>query len=137
MKKLAYSLVITLLMGLSVNAFAQKSISTMAYLNAKTAKKVVDDKTAIVSFQLNNIADQATADKYKKLFSAQQRIISVTTSLQKGNMATFAIKTDKAGTIQTLQRLFMKAHVESVNVDGTEVATKDLIKYRDNQKAKK
>ena len=52
-------------------------------------------------------------------------------------MATFAIKTDKAGTIQTLQRLFMKAHVESVNVDGTEVATKDLIKYRDNQKAKK
>ena len=117
-------------MGLSVNAFAQKSVSTMAYLNAKTSKKVVDEKTAMVSFQLNNIADQATADKYKKLFSSQQRIISVTTSLQKGNMATFSIKTDKTGTLQTLQNLFMKAHVESVNVDGKVVATKDLAKLK-------
>ena len=137
MKKLVYSLVITLLMGLSVNAFAQKSVSNMAYLNAKTSKKVVDEKTAMVSFQLNNIADQATADKYKKLFSSQQRIMSVTTSLQKGNMATYTIKTDKTGTMETLQRLFMKAHVESVNVDGKVVATKDLAKLKADKKAKK
>lgn len=137
MKKLVYSLVITLLMGLSVNAFAQKSVSTMAYLNAKTTKKVVDEKTAMVSFQLNNIADQATADKYKKLFSEQQRIMSVTTSLQKGNMASFSIKTDKTGTMETLQRLFTKAHVESVNIDGKVVATKDLAKLKADKKAKK
>lgn len=137
MKKLVYSLVITLLMGLSVNAFAQKSVSNMAYLNAKTSKKVVDEKTAMVSFQLNNIADQATADKYKKLFSSQQRIMSVTASLQKGNMATFTIKTDKTGTMQTLQRLFTNAHVESVNVDGKVVATKDLAKLKADKKAKK
>ena len=138
MKKLIYSLVITFLMGLSVNAFAQKSIATVAYLNVKTSKKVVDDKTAIVSFQLNNISDDATAQKYKKVFSAQQRIQSVTTSLQKGNMATFTIKMDKVGTIETLQRLFMKAHVASVNIDGEVVATKDLVKYKaDKKKAKK
>lgn len=137
MKKLVYSLVITFLMGLSVNAFAQKSVATMAYLNVKTSKKVVDEKTAMVSFQLNNIADQATADKYKKLFSQQQRIMSVTTSLQKGNMATFIIKTDKEGTLETLQSLFTKAHVESVNVDGKVVATKDLGKLKTDKNAKK
>lgn len=130
MKKLVYTLVITFLMGLSVNAIAQKAVATMAYLNAKTSKKVVDDKTAIVSFQLNNISDEATLAKYKKAFSSQQRIQSVTTSLQKGNMASFSIKMDKTGTLETLQRLFVKAHVASVNVDGKVVATKDLGKLK-------
>ena len=130
MKKLVYSLVITFLMGLSVNAFAQKAVATMAYLNVKTSKKVVDDKTAIVSFQLNNISDEATLAKYKKAFSTQQRIQSVTTSLQKGNMASFSIKMDKTGTLETLQRLFVKAHIASVNVDGKVVATKDLAKLK-------
>ena len=130
MKKLIYSLVITFLMGLSVNTFAQKAVATMAYLNVKTSKKVVDDKTAIVSFQLNNISDEATLAKYKKAFSSQQRIQSVTTSLQKGNMASFSIKMDKTATLETLQRLFVKAHVASVNVDGKVVATKDLSKLK-------
>ena len=130
MKKLIYSLVITFLMGLSVNTFAQKAVATMAYLNVKTSKKVVDDKTAIVSFQLNNISDEATLAKYKKAFSSQQRIQSVTTSLQKGNMASFYIKMDKTATLETLQRLFVKAHVASVNVDGKVVATKDLSKLK-------
>ena len=130
MKKLIYSLVITFLMGLSVNTFAQKAVATMAYLNVKTSKKVVDDKTAIVSFQLNNISDEATLAKYKKAFSTQQRIQSVTSSLQKGGMASFSIKMDKTGTLETLQRLFVKAHVASVNVDGKVVATKDLAKLK-------
>ncbi len=130
MKKLIYSLVITFLMGLSVNTFAQKAVATMAYLNVKTSKKVVDDKTAIVSFQLNNISDEATLAKYKKAFSSQQRIQSVTTSLQKGNMASFYIKMDKTATLETLQRLFVKAHVASVNVDGKVAATKDLSKLK-------
>lgn len=130
MKKLVYTLVITFLMGLSVNAIAQKAIATMAYLNVKTSKKVVDDKTAIVTFQLNNISDEATLAKYKKAFSTQQRIQSVTTSLQKGNMASFSIKMDKTGTLETLQRLFVKAHIASVNVDGKVVATKDLGKLK-------
>ena len=130
MKKLIYSLVITFLMGLSVNTFAQKAVATMAYLNVKTSKKVVVDKTAIVSFQLNNISDEATLAKYKKAFSSQQRIQSVTTSLKKGGMASFSIKMDKTGTLETLQRLFAKAHVASVNVDGKVVATKDLSKLK-------
>lgn len=130
MKKLVYTLVITFLIGLSVNAIALNAVATMAYLNVKTSKKVVDDKTAIVSFQLNNISDEATLAKYKKAFSSQQRIQSGTTSLQKGNMASFSIKMDKTGTLEILQRLFVKAHVASVNVDGKVVATKDLAKLK-------
>lgn len=130
MKKLVYTLVITFLIGLSVNAIALNAVATMAYLNVKTSKKGVDDKTAIVSFQLNNISDEATLAKYKKAFSSQQRIQSGTTSLQKGNMASFSIKMDKTGTLEILQRLFVKAHVASVNVDGKVVATKDLAKLK-------
>lgn len=130
MKKLVYTLVITFLIGLSVNAIALNAVATMAYLNVKTSKKVVDDKTAIVSFQLNNISDEATLAKYKKAFSSQQRIRSGTTSLQKGNMASFSIKMDKTGTLEILQRLFVKAHVASVNVDGKVLATKDLAKLK-------
>lgn len=138
MKKLAYTLVITFLMGLSVNAFAQKAPpATMAYLNVKTSKKVVDGKTAILSFELNNISDEATMKQYKDAFSKQQRIQSVTTILQKNNRASFSIKMDKANSLETLQKLLMKVRVESVNVDGKVVATKDLVKYRDESKAKK
>ncbi len=135
MKKLVYSLVITFLMGLSVNAFAQKTaIATMAYLNVKTSKKVVDEKTAIVTFQLNNISDANIMDKYKNSFAKYQRVQSVTTTMGKGNMATYAIKMDKAGTLETLQKMFAAARIESVNVDGKVVATKDLAKEKKSAK---
>ena len=138
MKKLAYSLVITFLMGLSVNAFAQKATppATMAYLNTKTSKKPVDEKTAIVTFQLNNITDASIMDKYKKFFTKYQRVQSVTATMEKGNMATYAIKMDKAGTLGALQGLFTSAHIESVNIDGQVLATKELAKYK-KDKAKK
>lgn len=137
MKKLIYSLVIALLMGLSVNTFAQKApIATMAYLNVKTSKKVVDENTAIVTFQLNNITDATIMQKYKNSFAKFQRVKEVNASLQKGNMASYSIKMDKAGTLETLQKMFTTARIESVNVDGTVVPTKDLAKYKQN-KAKK
>ena len=124
-------------MGLSVNAFAQKApVATIAYLNVKTCKKVVDDKTAIVTFQLNNISDESTKDKYKNQFAKYQRVQSVTATLQKGSMASYSIKMDKAGTLETLQKMLTIARVETVNVDGKVVATKDLSKMK-KENAKK
>ena len=40
------------------------------------------------------------------------------------------MKMEKTGTLETLKRLFNKAHVASVNVDGKVVATKDLAKLK-------
>ena len=140
MKKLVYSLVITFLMGLSVNTIAQNAkqapVATVAYLNLKTAKKIVDEKTAIVTFQLNNISDESIKERYRNSFSKFQRVQEVTATLQKGNMASFSIKMDKTGTLPTLQKMLATARVESVNIDGKLVATKDLAKYK-QENAKK
>jgi len=134
MKKLVYSLVVTFLMGLSVNAFAQKAAppATMAYLNTKTAKKVVDEKTAIVTFQLNNITSQAIVDQYKAAFAKNQQVEVVSTKMEKGNMATFSLKMEKVGTIERLQKMFAKIQVASVTVDGVVVPTKDLLTQKKN-----
>lgn len=134
MKKLVYSLVITFLMGLSVNAFAQKAIppATMAYLNTKTSKKVVDEKTAIVTFQLNNISSQAIVDQYKAAFAKNQKVEVVTAKMEKGNMGTFSLKMEKVGTIERLQKIFAKVQVASVTVDGVVVPTKDLLTLKKN-----
>ncbi len=131
MKKLICSLVITLIMGLSVNAFAQKAgIATMAYLNVKTSKKVVDEKTAVITFQLNNITDASIMEKYRKSFTKFQRVQQVTATKQAGNMASYSVKMDKEGTLKSLQTMFATARIPSVNVDGKVVATKDLDKLK-------
>lgn len=138
MKKLVYSLVVTFLMGVSVNAFAQKAAppATMAYLNTKNSKKVVDEKTAIVTFQLNNITSQAIADHYKTSFAKNQRVEVVSAKMEKGNMGTFSLKMDKVGTAATLQKMFTKLLIQSVTVDGEVIPTKDLLKHKKNNPAK-
>lgn len=135
MKKLIYSLVITLLMGLSVNAFAQNpKTATIAYLNAKTAKKVVDDKTAIITFKLNNISDATTMQKYKTAFSKYQRVQDVSATMQTGNMASYSVKMDKIGSGSALQGMLKAIGVESVNIDGKVIATKELANYKGAKK---
>ena len=139
MKKLIYSLAVTFLMGLSVNAFAQKVTppATMAYINTKTAKKPVDDKMAIVTFQLNNISSQEIADKYKTAFGKNQRGEVTSVKLEKGNMGTFSLKMEKVGTLELLQNMFTKIKVASVTVDGTVTPTKDLLKLKKSNTTKK
>lgn len=133
MKKLICSLVITFLMGLSVNAFAQAKkagIANTAYLSAKTSKKVLDAKTAEVTFQLNNITDASIMDKYKKQFEKFQRIQKVTATMGKNGMASYTVKMDKENTIGNLKNMFIKARIENVNVDGKVVPTVELNKLK-------
>lgn len=138
MKKLICSFVITLVMGLSVNAFAQKAgIATMAYLSQKTSKTVVDDKTALVTFKLNNISDATIMNKYKNAFGKFQKVKEVKAVKGTDNMATYTIKMEKEHTLETLQSMFVQARIGEVNIDGKVMPTKELTKMKkDNQAAK-
>lgn len=138
MKKLVYLLVVSVLMGLSANAFAQKAAppATMAYLDTKTAKKSVDASTAIITFQLNNISTQAIADQYKANFAKNQRVEVLTAKMEKGNMGTFSLKMEKTGTMERLQKMFMKLQITSVTIDGAVIPTKDLLTHKKTNKKK-
>jgi hypothetical protein len=126
MKKSALSLII-LIMGLSVNAVAQKST---AFLNMKTSKQVVDEKMSVITFQLNNVSDELTKQKFQDSFKANQEVHEVNGSLLAGNMASFSMKMPKDGSAQILQRMFTVAGIETVNIDGTVINTKELAKYK-------
>ena len=135
MKKLVCTLVVAFLMGVSLNALAQNAkTATVAFLNPKTFKKVVDDKTAIITFQLNNISDAATMQNYKTAFSKYQRVQDVSATMQTGGMASYSVKMDKTGTPNTLQSMFKAVGVEFVNIDGEVIPTKELTKYKGSNK---
>jgi hypothetical protein len=131
MKKLASLLVIALFM-LSMNAVAQKS---MAYLNTKAAKQEVDKQTIIVNFQVDNV-NAISQQKYADVFKKEQMVkdVKVTNTAGKAN---YAVKMNKGGTIEALQRMFVKAEIDNVNIDGKVVPTKDLVAYKNQQQAAK
>jgi hypothetical protein len=131
MKKIASSLVIALFM-LSVNAVAQKS---MAYLSTKTAKQEVDKQTIIVTFQLDNV-DKLMEQKYADIFKKEQLVKDVTVKAgDAANKAAYAVKMTKGGTMEALQRMFIKAQIDNVTIDGKVVATKDMVTYKAQRQA--
>jgi uncharacterized membrane protein YraQ (UPF0718 family) len=134
MKKVICSFVIAFIMGLSANIFAQKST---AYLTEKTVKKEVDERTAIVSFQLSNIADEQSKQKYQDSFKTYKGVQEVRATLQADNMASFSIKMLKKGTVEALQNMFLAAGIETVNIDGTTVETKEMANHIKAHKEKK
>jgi hypothetical protein len=134
MKKLACSLVIALVMGLSVNTFAQK---TTAFIVLKTAKQVVDEKTAIVTFRLDNINDEQGRLKFQDLFKSSKGVLEVNSSMKPGNMAEYSLKVEKQGTLDLMAQVLTRAGVESVDIDGTPMPTRESVKYIKDHQAKK
>jgi hypothetical protein len=134
MKKLACSIMIALLMGLSVNTFAQKSV---AILNTKTAKQVVDGRTAIITFQLTNVTDEISMNKFKDSFKASQGVQEVKASSEAGNIVTYSVKMTKQGAAQTLQAMFSSTGIESILIDGTSVDVRKLATHLKEKKAAK
>jgi hypothetical protein len=133
MKKIASLFVIALFM-LSMNAVAQKS---MAYLNTKTVKQEVDKQMILVTFQVDNV-DAAAQKKYADVFKKEQIVKEVNVQPGTAGKATYAVKMYKGGTLEALQRMFVKAQIDNVNIDGKVVPTKDLVAYKnERQKAKK
>ncbi|MFL5762678.1 MAG: hypothetical protein ACJ77K_01975 [Bacteroidia bacterium] len=131
MKKIASLFVIASFM-LSVNAVAQ---SSMAYLNTKTAKQEVDKQTIILTFQLDNV-DKTTQQKYADSFKKEQVVKDVTMKAGDApNKIAYSLKMMKGGTMEALQRMFIKAQIPSVTIDGQVVATKDLVAYKDKKQA--
>jgi uncharacterized membrane protein YraQ (UPF0718 family) len=138
MKKLACSLVIALVMGLSVNTFAQK---TTAFLNTQTSKKVLDERTALVTFQLDNVKDEQTKKQFENSFKAFKGVSEVTATLAPNNMCNYAVKMSKTETAESLQNMLAIAGIETANVDGQKVEVKNLAQHfhslkRDQQKTK-
>lgn len=121
-------------MGFSLNAIAQKST---AFLLLKSSKQVVDERTAIVTFQLNNVSDEKTKQKFQDSFKTYQGVREVNATLQSGNMASFSLTMPKKGTSQALQNIFKTAGIETVNIDGKNVETYNLVNYINEQKEKK
>lgn len=135
MKKLVYSLVVTFLMGVSVNALAQKSV---AFFDPKTTKKSIDEKSSLVTFQLDNIANDAAKQKFHNAFKANSQIVrEVNSTLLAGGKASYTLKMDNQRMVPALQNVLLSAGIESLNVAGQVVATKDLVTYMKERKAKK
>jgi spermidine/putrescine-binding protein len=129
MKKIA-SLLVVFLMVLSVSGFAQK---THAYLDTKTARKEVDKQTVLVTFQLDNVSNDAAKQKFADAFKKEQGIKEVNATLAAGK-ATYTVKMIAGGTMETLQRMFTKAGIDGVNIDGHEMPTKDMVAYKNSKK---
>jgi|GEM_PF-5119671 len=133
MKKLSCSLMIALLMGLSAHTFAQKST---AFLSAETSKQVVDDKTVMVTFRLDNITDDATRLKFENALKNGEGVQDVHSTQPQGNISVYSIKMEKMRTVERLEKILQQAGIETVNVDGTTMPTSELAKYKRAQKAK-
>ncbi|MCW3103911.1 MAG: hypothetical protein JWO09_2351 [Bacteroidetes bacterium] len=125
---------IALLMGLSANTFAQKST---AFLSAETSKQVVDDKTVVVTFRLDNITDDATRLKFENALKGGEGVLEVHSTAPQGNISIYTIKMDKQRTVERMEKILQQAGIETVNVDGTTMPTAELAKFKRALKAKK
>jgi hypothetical protein len=126
MKKVLCSLMVALFMGLSVNSFAQKSV---AFINMKTSKKAIDETTAVLSFQLNNVNDEQAKEKFAGSFKSFPGVTEVNASLLGNKVASYAVKMPKKGMAEAMQKMFEAAGIETVNIDGEIVATNELAAY--------
>lgn len=126
MKKIACSLVTALLMGLSVNTFAQKS---MAIFNTATAQKIVDEKTVVVTFDLDNITDASAKQKFHTSFERAEGVRQVASTAQPGNKAAYTLTMYKRGHNAKLQDALVAAGIEELSVDGKVISSKELVRY--------
>lgn len=131
--KFAYSIVTAVLMFFSVSTFAQKSVAS---ISTSTASKMIDEKTAVVTFQVSNIANDAAKQKMADTFKACQPVMSVNAALQ-GTTATYNVTMPKQGRAHTIQDMLVKAGVETITVDGKTVESKNFVQYsQDSKKAR-
>jgi hypothetical protein len=134
MKKIISSIAVLFLMAFSVNAVAQKSV---AFINTKTANQMVDEKTVNVTLELNNINDEKTSQKFLSSFKSAEGVHDVKMTTETGNKAIFAIRMPKAGSLKNVQAMLQKAGVETVNVDGENVAIAQFVEFMKGKKADK
>lgn len=125
---------IALVMGLSVNTFAQKST---AFLNSESSKRVVDAKTVVITFRLDNITDDQTRLKFENALKSGEGVQEVHSTAPQGNVALYTLTIEKVRAVERLEKIFLGAGIETVNVDNKTMPTRDLAQYQHAQKAKK
>jgi hypothetical protein len=130
MKKLIF-LMIFLLSG--VNMFAQRSTAFVTQSLGKT----IDENTFVATFVLNNITDVTTQKKYADAFKSFPAISDVKSTLQTDKKAVYTITLPKKEHVASLQKMFILAGVEDLNIDGKVILTKDMLTYAKELKKQK
>jgi hypothetical protein len=132
MKKIVCSLVLLFCIGLSYGSFAQKSMAILT----RASKQTVNERTAIVTFQLDNITTEQVKQKFTDSFKAMKGVQDVNATMLSDGLASFSMKMPKSDSGMLLQNMFAQAGIESVSVDGKIIAVQNLTEYLKEQKSK-
>lgn len=131
MKKLVFLMMIALLSG--VNMYAQK---TTAFVTQGLGK-AIDENTFVATFSLNNINNEAAQKKFSDTFKSYPSIMDVKSALQTDKKAVYTVTLPKKQHLAALQKMFILAEIEYVNIDGKVILTKDMLTYAEELKKQK
>jgi hypothetical protein len=131
MKKLICFMTIVLFTG--ANLFAQRSTAFIT----NGFGKAIDENTFVAVFVLNNINNEATQKKFTDAFKSYPSVKDVKFTLETDKKAAYSVTMYKKQHLAALQKMFILAGIEDININGKVILTKDLMIYAEEIKKQK
>jgi hypothetical protein len=128
MKKLIFIMTIVLFTG--VNMFAQRSTAFVT----NGGGKAIDENTFVATFVLNNINNAATLKKFTDAFRSYPSVTDVKFTLESDNKAAYSVTLPKKQHLAAIQKMFILAGIEDININGKVILTKDMLTYAEELK---
>jgi hypothetical protein len=131
MKKLIFLMTLVLFTG--VNMFAQRSTAFVT----NGFGKAIDENTFVATFVLNNINNEVTQKKFTDAFRSYPSVTDVKSTLETDKKAAYSVTMPKKQHLAALQKMFILAGIEDININGKVILTKDLMTYAEELKKQK